>query len=165
MGITNFRFIQLRTGTKEGKLVYRKVRVVNEGCYLFFNAQHLLIQLGSEARAFFDYLCERMRTDTNRILVDRALKQDFIEHIGRLTGGSVVPAMNSLNRYVSVFKNLGLLVLDISSLRGYYFVNPKYAYKGTKNGRVELLEKMIRERVNKKLSLKGLIDSTEENFR
>jgi hypothetical protein len=165
MGITNYRTIQLRTGTKEGSLVNRKVRVVNEGCYLFFNAQHLLIQLGREARAFFDYLCERMRTDTNSILINKALKRDFIEHIGRLTGGSVQPSPNSLNRYVSVLKSLGLLVLDMNSQRGFYYVSPKYVYKGSKKGRLELLEKMIRERVNKKLSLKGLIDSSEENFR
>ena len=165
MRIGNYKFIELSDSSSGGKLITRKVRVVQEGYTIFFNCQHLFIQLGSDARAFFDFLCEGMRTDNNGVMINKELKNRFIAHISKITGGKVVPADNSLNRYVSVFKSLGLIILDMDSERGFYYVNPKYVFKGSKKQRMKILRELIVERVNKGRSLKGLVDSAADNFR
>jgi len=123
-----------------------------------------MVQLGTEARCFFDYLCEQMNSDTNEVQIDARLKDNFIQHISRITSTKITPSVSSLNVYVSIFKRLGLIISAVNTQKEYYSVNPKYAYKGQKKKRLLLLKNMIEERIKSNGSLKGLIDKPEREL-
>ena len=154
----------IKINNLDGNEIIIKLRAVTEGYYLYFNCQHLMVELGSEARCFFDYLCERMRSDTNEVKIDNTFKQDFVDQISKITSTKVNPSILSLNKYVSQFKALGLIIPTTNTQRGYYSVNPKYAYKGTKKDRLLLMANMIQEKINNKENLRGLIDKPEEKL-
>lgn len=161
---TKYDYKSLKFNDLDGNELTFKLKAVTEGYYLYFNCQHLMVELGSEARCFFDYLCERMRSDTNEIKLDRKFKQEFTGQINRITSGKVNPSILSLNKYVSQFKALGLIIPTTNSQRGYYSVNPKYAFKGTKKDRLLLLANMIKDRIRNKESLRALIDTPEKEL-
>ena len=161
---TKYDFKTLKVNALDGSEIALKIKAVNAGYYLYFNCQHLLVELGSEARCFFDYLCERMTSDTNEVIVDSKFKQGFIDQISRLTSTKVNPSIHSLNKYVSQFKDLGLIIPTANTQRGYYSVNPRYAHKGTKKARLLLIEKMVKERIRNKESLRGLIYRPEQGL-
>ncbi len=102
-----------------GEIREQTVKVVTEGYYLFFNCQHLLIQLKPLGRSFFDYLCERMRSDNNEILIDNSLKSDFKTHISTLTGNKHNPSIAALDKHLKAFKELGLLVLSSNAKKDF----------------------------------------------
>src|SRR5947209_8057304 len=92
------RYGVLKLKGKEGNPV--EVRFVQEGCYLYFNAQHVLLQLSPIMRSFLDFLCEKMRADTNTLEINKELKEGFVEHIKSITNNRKAPSVNSLNMYV-----------------------------------------------------------------
>jgi hypothetical protein len=157
---TKSKFVKVQS--VNGSPIPRKIKIIDESYHLVFNCQHLLVELSPEARSFFDYLCEKMRSDNNSILINKSLKEAFIEHISRITSKKHVPAMNSLNQYVSLLKKLNLLLLPVGGQRAYYHINPKYVYKGTKKQREELLKKLIEEKEEAGQSLKGLLNVPDE---
>lgn len=164
MSTTKYDHIALKFNDLDGNPISKQIRVVTEGYTLYSNCQHLMVQLGTEARCFFDYLCEQMKSDTNEVKIDSQFKEGFIEHISRITSTKVSPAINSLNKYVSTFKELGLIIPTVNTQREHYSVNPKYAYKGLKKDRLLLLGNMIKERIKNRESLKGLIDMPEHEL-
>jgi hypothetical protein len=116
-----------------GKIREETIKVVIEGYYLFFNCQHLIIKLKPLARSFFDYLCERMRSDNNEILINNALKSDFKTHISTSSGNKHNPSIAALGKHLKAFKELRLVILSSNAKKQFYIVNPKYAYnKGAK---------------------------------
>ncbi len=165
MGTAKYKHIIVNFTDLSGNIHIRKIRVVNEGYHLFFNCQHILIKVPSEARAFFDFLCEKMRSDNNSIKIDKSLKENFIEQISRITSKKVIPAANSLNKYVSEFKQLGLILSLKNTQRGSYFLNPKYVYKGYRKDRIHFLKTLIEERIASGQSLAHLVDRPEQFFK
>ncbi|MBK8788324.1 MAG: hypothetical protein IPN43_18020 [Chitinophagaceae bacterium] len=161
---TKYAYKSLKFNDLDGNELTFRLKAVTEGYYLYFNCQHLMVELGSEARCFFDYLCERMKSDTNEVIIDSKFKQEFIVQINRITSTKVNPSINSLNKYVSQFKDLGLIIPTTNTRRGYYSVNPKYAYKGTKKDRLILMGNMIKDRIRNKESLRALIDKPEQEL-
>jgi hypothetical protein len=161
MSTTAYKSITLNNKAIEGYNVKNPTRVVNEGYLLFFNCQHLLIQLPPVGRSFFDFLCEKMRSDDNSILMTKEVKSDFIEHITKITSKKTIPKEVSINKYVSQFKDLGLLI-SLANKRGYYCINPRYAFKGSKEKRAQVLKKLIEAKCRKKESIKGLVSTSQE---
>jgi hypothetical protein len=164
MSTTKYDRITLKFNDLDGNPISKQIRVVGQGYTLYFNCQHQLVQLGTHARCFFDYLCEQMATDTNEVIIDNRFKEGFVDHISRITSTKVSPSINSLNKYVSKFKELGLIIPTVSTQREFYAVNPKYAYKGQKKDRLELLANMIKERIANGNSLRGLVDTPEHEL-
>lgn len=144
------------------KPVQKDLTFVDTGVWYYFNSQHLLYQLGKDARAFYDFLCEKMNNG-NLITIDAALKLSFVHYFSSIHKPSP-PSVNSLSTYVSNMKNLGLLI-EMGNLRsGFYCINPKYAFKGSKEKRIKLLQTLIKSRGELGLSLKGLINTPEDEF-
>lgn len=137
----------------------QKLQFVNTGITLYFNAQHTLIQLHPNERAFFDYLCERMNKTNNAIRIDSKLKDDFKSHIGKITSNKTNPSVKSITRYVKKIANLGLIILNGSKLSEAYIVNPKYVFKGTVKQRMETLKILIETRDSLSLSNNMLINT------
>jgi hypothetical protein len=164
MSTTKKEYISLKFNDLDGNPISKQLGVIVEGYTLYFNCQHLMVQLGTEARCFFDYLCERMKSDTNEVKIDALLKQDFIQHISRITSTRVSPSIHSLSSYVSTFKKLGLIIPTVKTQREFYAINPRYAYKGQKKNRLQLLANMIKERIRNRESLRGLIDMPEHEL-
>lgn len=137
------------------------VRFIANGYTLYFNAQHLLIQLSPKERAFFDYLCEEMRFSDNNVFIDEPLKRHFIERLKRITNGKVTLTVNAVNKYVQNLNALGLIVrLELSK----YIVNPKYAYKGSGYQRKEYLKRLIQRRISMGIPAQAFINQPEEEF-
>lgn len=164
MNTTKYNYNTLKINDLDGNSIALKITVISAGYTLFFNCQHLMVKLGPEARCFFDYLCERMKSDTNEVIIDSKFKQEFKVQINRITSAKVNPSINSLNKYVSQFKELGLIIPTTNTRRGYYSVNPKYAYKGTKKNRLLLVANMIKDRIRNKEDFGALIDRPEKGL-
>ena len=164
MSTTKYVHTILKFNDLDGNLITEKIAVISDGYILYFNCQHLMLQLGTEARCFFDYLCESMRSDNNEVKIDTPLKKAFIEQITRITSKKVSPAINSLNKYVSNFKKLGLIISTVNTKKEQYSVNPRYAFKGRKKDRLTLIANMIKERIRNRESVRGLIDTPGQTF-
>lgn len=139
----------------------QKLQFVNSGVTLFFNAQHILVKLHPNERAFFDYLCERMNISNNAVRIDSKLKDDFKSHIGKITSNKVNPSTKSITRYVKKLVGLGLIILNGSKLSEAYIVNPKYVFKGTLKQRKDSLKSTIEDRDQLGLENKMLVNSNE----
>lgn len=123
-----------------------KLKFVNSGVTLFFNAQHLLIQLHPHERSFYDYLCEKMKQSDNSVKLDTTLKEDFIQNISKITSNKSNPSLKSVTKYQKRLVSLGLLILQGNKLSDLYYVNPKYVFKGTQNQRTTSLTNLIESR-------------------
>lgn len=123
---------------------------------LFHNAQHLLLDLNSKERCFFDYLCEKM-DDKNGIYADVHLKEDFLSHYAKIKrkGGAEIKVAH-ITTYLKKLRELGLILENTS--RTYYIINPKYAFNSTIEKRLLLIKSLIYERNSKNLPINQLID-------
>lgn len=160
--MTSLKYIDVTINIGSPKRT-QKLQFVNSGITLFFNAQHILVQLHPNERAFFDYLCERMNTTNNSIRIDSKLKDDFKSHIGKITTNKINPSIKSITRYVKKIVTLGLIILNGSKLSEAYIVNPKYVFKGTNKQRIELLSSLIESRDNNGLHNNMLINSGQNS--
>lgn len=137
------------------------VRFVSNGYTLFFNAQHLLIQLTPKERSFFDFLCEEMRLSDNAIFIDEPLKKKFATRLERISNSKIVITTNSTGKYVQKLNGLNLIVrVGLAS----YIVNPKYAFKGSPSQRKDCLKKLIQQRVSLGIPVQAFINQPEEAF-
>lgn len=100
----------------------------------------------------------------NNVTINDELKTSFVEHFSRITSNKKNITVTSLDTYVSTFLKLGLIIRISNARSGFYCVNPKYAFKGTKKGRVDLIKELIHKRGTAGLSLYGLIHIPEVNF-
>lgn len=131
--------------TKKGK-ENKTIIFVKQGCKLFFNAQHLLLNLHAGERALYDYLLEKMVNKNNTITIDVAFKNDFIAHIAKITSNQTQYKLQSLSKYTKKLEELGLIISMSSTNSGFYSVNPKYAFKGTEKQREATLKSLIESR-------------------
>ena len=141
--------------------VKRKVLYVTSGVCHFFNSQHLLYKLSRGARAFYDFLCEVMNNDNN-VTIDVELKMKFVRHFTAITGAA--PVVESLPKCIKTLESLGLIISMGTMRSGFFCVNPKYAFKGSKAKRLTLLRVLIESRGRDGLPLHGLIDLSESIF-
>lgn len=137
----------------------KSIPFVKDGYTLFFNAQHLLIELTANERALYDYLCEQMISRDNSLTVDTKMKQAFITHITEVTIGKHSPSSKSVTGYVNKLAALGLLILTGSKKSELYCVNPKYAFKGSAAKRIALLKRLIEERNKNGLTISMLLNN------
>ena len=68
-----------------------EIPLVTDGCYYFFNGQHLYLKINNVERCYFDYLCENMDYK-NRIHLESWLRKKFIVHFNRLTSSKKAPS-------------------------------------------------------------------------
>jgi hypothetical protein len=125
-----------------GRRAEQLVKFNSNGCRYFFNAQHLYLGLTDKERCFFDYCCEQMILESNIVLLDLHFKQSFIDFITAITSSKVQVSLDSVSKAVSKLKDRHLIV-DVFNTRGYYMVNPKYAYKGSEKNRKKLLTQVL----------------------
>ena len=111
-------------------------------------------------------------------MIDKVLKQEYIEFIGLITPKKMVKENNKLiilkktkidiklttvNKSVEVLKANGLIFLK-SKNRGYYIINPKYAFKGTETYRKTLIKSIIEKRLSNHLPIDMLLDVPVEEI-
>lgn len=149
--------VNVTVTTKNG-IENKTINFVKQGCKLFFNAQHLLLQLNSGERAFYDFLQEKMVNKNNTITINAALKNDFIAHIAKITSNKTIYKLQSLSKYTKKLEGLGLIISMSSSNSGFFSVNPKYAFKGTEKQREATLKSLIESR-NKQGLLTNMLAS------
>lgn len=150
------------TGTS-GQLIEKKVEFVKEGCKYFFNVQHQLLQLERGERAFYDFLCERMDTK-NRVMINMTLRDNFSEFIMRITSKKLRYTPGSISSYIKTLLELGLLIRQGPKNSGYYIVNPKYAFAGPENARVNLLRALIANGVATGSDISALVPVPQDVF-
>lgn len=144
-----------------GQGIARTVRYVNNGYRLFFNSQHVMVQLNRGQRAWFDFLCEHMDL-YNRVVVNSELKKIFGRFIQSVTSGTVSYSESSVSTYTKKLVELGLLLKTKTS--NSYVVNPKYIFRGTESERMEYLTNLITDRVKYRLPIDKIIDVDIDTF-
>lgn len=96
-------------------------------CYMFFNAQHKMLELNTNDRVLLDYMCERMDSQ-NLITLDEEEKDRFQDFILHITSGkkSFTPSQvkSSINKLCAIE-----LIFRIR--RGLYVVSPKHFANGS----------------------------------
>ena len=148
--------------SNEGASQKKVVPFIANGCMLFFNAQHLLIQLSNKDRAFFDYLCEVMRYADNDVFIDEPLKSAFIAWVKVITSSKTKITGHTIVKSVAKLKGLGLILTTDDRAR--YTVNPKYVFKGSAHGREKYLKALIENRIGLNLSIAALLNVPEVEF-
>lgn len=130
------------TDTKFGGKKEISIRYVTNCHTVYFNAQHLFLQLKTVERCYFDYLIESAEKD-GFVLIDVVLKDRFIEHLDKVGGGVVAsPSPKTLHNFTNKLVNLGL-VIKTNRKAGYY-INPKYVSVVGQSKRIELVKEMFR---------------------
>ncbi len=137
-----YSIVSMDTYPATGRKAIQYIKYNSNGCRYFFNAQHLYLGLTDKERCFYDFCCEHMLKENNNILLDVSFKLSFIDFVKDITSNKVVISMDSVTKAVSKLKERNLIV-DIFDTRGYYMVNPKYAYKGSEKDRKALLTQVL----------------------
>lgn len=119
------------------------LKYVAQGCNLFFNAQHLLLQLNSMERTFYDFTLEQMDTTNNGLCIDSSFRTKFCDFVNKITSGQKTISETLPHNALKKLVRLGLLIK--TSKKSIYIVNPKYAFKSTKAKRIELLKELIEQ--------------------
>ncbi|MDG1276994.1 MAG: hypothetical protein P8O16_06910 [Algoriphagus sp.] len=109
---------------------------------VYFNAQHLFLQLKPMERCYFDFLVESSQKD-GFVLLDKVLKDQFLEHLVKVGGGKIkLPSPKGLHNTTVKLVDLGLLIR--TTKKAEYYINPKYVCVTAPSKRMELIEKMFR---------------------
>jgi hypothetical protein len=148
--------------SSRGASLKKAVQFISNGCMLFFNAQHLLMQLSNKDRAFFDYLCEIMGYADNDVYIDEPLKSAFIAWVEEITSFKIKITGHTVAKSVIKLKDLGLILATNDRAR--YTVNPKYVYKGSAHRREKYLKALIENRIASNLSITALLNVPEAEF-
>jgi hypothetical protein len=150
--------------SNKGNEVVKYTKVKSDGCTFFFNSQHLMWELNNKERCFYFYLCEKMNIKKNTVYLDADIKEGFIAFAKNFSNNSVEISLSNINKYISKLKQLGFIFLMPESRSTYYMVNPKYASKDNKTGRIKLLKETIQKRKDSGLSISMLISEDETEF-
>jgi hypothetical protein len=142
--------------SSSGDEVATTIHLVKSYNKLFHNAQHLLLNLNSKERCFYDYLCEKM-DGKNRVYTDLSFKEKFLQHYSKIKKkGNAEIKVAHITSYLNKLTELGLLLQNAS--KSYYTINPKYVFNGTVAKRLDLIKALISERHKKNQPINHLID-------
>lgn len=141
--------------------IKKSILFVDSGVKNYFNAQHLLYKLNKNERAFYDYLCEVMTTK-NSITINAVLRIQFADHFFRVVKKQIPDS--SITKFVAKLNDLGMIILIGNQRSAFYNINPRYAFKGSKIARANLLRKLIQDRGKAGLPLIGLINIPDAEF-
>jgi hypothetical protein len=155
----NISILRLKTAAGDRSVPYVKARV-----NIYFNNQHLLLSLNTKEISFLIYLTENMRANDNSIIIDSRLKSAYILLVYNVSNCRIELSSSSVDNFLRKLKNLGYVILKGSAKSSYYFVNPKYFFKGTESDRIRLLEKTILNRMEKGESIEHLINQPVDSF-
>jgi len=155
----NTSILRLKTAAGDRSVPYVKARV-----NIYFNNQHLLLRLNTKEISFLIYLTENMRANDNSVIIDSRLKSQYILLAYTVSNCQIELSSSSLDKFLRKLKNLGYVILKGSPKSSYYFINPKYFFKGTESDRIRLLEKIISDRLEKGESIEHLINQPVDGF-
>jgi len=129
---------------------------VNSCHTIFHNSKHLLIQLKPIQRTFLDFLIERMSQE-NWVMISKHLKSEFIVFLFDLTSGKSSISERSLEKYLSDFVSLHLLIKVKNTPAGYY-VNPKYFSHAGSEGRTQVIMMLFKKASLGEIDFEPLLD-------
>jgi len=139
-----------------------EIHLVTDGCFYFFNAQHLYLQISNIERSYFDFICENMDYN-NRILLNPKLREEYIDHYNKLTSSKKALSTRSFQRYEDTFKKLNLII-NPSKSGAFVYVNPKYAFKGKLSARPTLMNRLADMAFKGEIDLSTIIDQPVESI-
>lgn len=147
----------------DNKLVTEEISLVTNGCFYFFNAQHLYLELSPNERSYFDFMCEKMDYE-NRILLNCRFRRNFIKHFNSITSSKDAPSEHDLKLFEIKLKSLKL-VIQVVNLTAVHMVNPKYVFAGNLTQRKKLLEKLAEMALNGDIDLTTIIDRSIDKIK
>ena len=131
-------------------------RVKSSFCKRFFNCLHITLKMNAKAQGLFDFLCEKM-DEKNRVFVDTHLKNEFLKLITAVTSGKEKYTPRDLEDALKKLRELRL-IFEVEDLKKtYYYVNPKYAFKGPQKDRLKLIQSIAQERMLKGKGVEMLV--------
>lgn len=158
----NYHFVQLNSKEADGRKIDHLISLKKKNYKSYFNAQHLLFKLNPLERSFYEYLIEKADL-RSRVFINNTLKSEFIDFVEKVIGGDVAKVTAAkVDQVVPKLKELGLIIP--SGDRGLYYINPKYAHKGSEKSRLHNLNNIIHERIMQKLPINMLTDVPDEKL-
>ena len=155
--------IPLKTYSKSGRVQQHYLHYKNVGCKYYFCSQHIMYGLNNKERSFFDFLCEKMQERDNSILIDRKLKDDYLNFITTILPQAPRSSISILDKAIKKFVEKKLIFL-LGKSKGYYTVNPKYVFKGSESSRKIFVSTLIESRRNTGLEIDFLLNLPVEHF-
>lgn len=141
----------------------KTIQFVKACSNIYFNNQHLLIDLSGKEMSFLLFLVEKMGHN-NEINIDIKLKSSYIGFVSEITSKKKKISISSVDKYLKKLRSIGYVILLGSLKSTHYLVNPKYFYRSSELSRTHLIEKIITSRIKKKESIEHLIDCPEHDF-
>jgi hypothetical protein len=158
----NYHSLQLTLKEPDGRKIDHLISLKKKNHKSYFNAQHLLFKLNPLERSFYEYLIEKADLKS-RVFIDINLKKEYLDFVDKVIGADVARATAAkVDQVVPKLKELGLIIS--SNDRGLYYINPKYAHKGSEKSRLLNLMNIIHERIMQKLPINMLTDVSDEKL-
>jgi hypothetical protein len=146
----------------DGRCLDHIAKFKNTSFKLYFNAQHLLFQLNPLERSFYEYIIEHSDAKS-RIFIVKDFKLEYIQFIVSVIGNSVKNITEAkVDQIVPKLKQLGLIIS--CNTRGLYYLNPKYAHKGSEKTRMQNVKNILEEMLLNNLPINMLVDVSEEQL-
>jgi hypothetical protein len=121
---TKYRYISVIVKLQhKGESKSVSVKFSNDGMKIFFNARHIYLTISSEARCWFEFICETAGLH-GRVYVGKVEEENFIKHAMEITASKVNPTVTKINNHTRKLVEIGLLLKTKHS--GLFYVNPKY---------------------------------------
>jgi len=149
--------------TVDGKIATAEIHLVANGCFYFFNAQHLYLKISSIERSYFDFMCEKMDYQ-NRVEINGKLRNGYIKHYNKVTSSKKAPSERTLQRYEDKLKSLNLII-SINEPGALCFINPKYVFRGTLTARWNLMNKLADMAFRGAIDLSAIIDRPVDSIK
>ena len=138
------------------EIVTAEVHLVTAGCWYFFNAQHLYLQLSTIERSYLEFICEKMDYN-NRISLSPKLREEYIDHYNNFSSSKKTLSIRSFQRYEKTLIELKLIISPKKS-GSFAYVNPKYAFKGNLSERLKLIQSLAKLAINDEKIFTAIID-------
>lgn len=158
----DYHFVPLTIKETNGRKIDHLISLKKKNYKSYFNAQHLLFKLNPLERSFYEYLIEKADSKS-RVFINNILKKEYLDFVDKVIGADVAKATAAkVDQIVPKLKELGLIIP--SDDRALYYINPKYAHKGSEKSRLLNLKNIIHERILQKLPLNMLTDVPDEKL-
>jgi len=157
-----YHFLPFKLKQLDGRSIDHLIKLKKKNYKCYLNCQHLLFQLKPLERSFYEYLIESADSKS-RVFINTAFKKAYFDFIEKVIGADAAKlTLDKVDQIVPKLKTLGLIISN--GERGLYYINPKYAHKGSEKSRINNLNNILHERMMQNLPINMLIDASDEKL-
>ena len=157
-----YHFLPFTLRQLDGRKIDHLIKLKKKNYKCYFNSQHLLFLLKPLEHSFYEYLIERADFKS-RVFIDNSFKKEYFDFIDKVIGVDAAKlTLDKVDQIVPKLKTLGLIISNGD--RSLYYINPKYAHKGSEKSRINNLNNILHERMMQNLPINMLVDVSNEKL-